>query len=282
MIDRIVHLGFEVRIEMTLADGSPLIAQLTRAQVEELELADGQIVYVLPSRARVFDATAARRGRRSSRWRSASRRPDEPRRARRLGDVRRADRLARRSCSWRPSASSTARRKAKREQRRPLTGASGRLGPARRGAARRRWAHPGARRACRSARAARRRRRRRGSRSRAPGGCWPAAPARPRAAARRRRGTRSRRRRSPRTVASGPSTARMISARRDLVRRRARASSRRRVPRWLWTSPWTRSSPRMFSRKRIGISCAAASTSPFAGAPPSCPRPRARPSPATA
>ena len=39
MIDRIVHLGFEVRIEMTLADGSPLIAQLTRAQVEELELA---------------------------------------------------------------------------------------------------------------------------------------------------------------------------------------------------------------------------------------------------
>ena len=56
MIDRIVHLGFEVRIEMTLADGSPLIAQLTRAQVEELELAERQIVYVLPSRARVFDS----------------------------------------------------------------------------------------------------------------------------------------------------------------------------------------------------------------------------------
>jgi sulfate/thiosulfate transport system ATP-binding protein len=55
MIDRIVHLGFEVRIEMTLADGSPLIAQLTRAQVEELELAERQIVYVRPNRARVFD-----------------------------------------------------------------------------------------------------------------------------------------------------------------------------------------------------------------------------------
>jgi sulfate/thiosulfate transport system ATP-binding protein len=55
MIDRIVHLGFEVRVELTLADGSPLVAQLTRAQVAELELADGQIVYVLPSRARVFD-----------------------------------------------------------------------------------------------------------------------------------------------------------------------------------------------------------------------------------
>jgi sulfate transport system ATP-binding protein len=56
MIDRIVHLGFEVRIEMTLADGSPLTAQLTRAQVEELELAERQIVYVKPSRARVFDS----------------------------------------------------------------------------------------------------------------------------------------------------------------------------------------------------------------------------------
>ena len=40
MIDRIVHLGFEVRVELTLADESPLIAQLTRAQVEELELAE--------------------------------------------------------------------------------------------------------------------------------------------------------------------------------------------------------------------------------------------------
>ena len=59
MIDRIVNLGFEVRIELTLADGNPLIAQLTRPQVEELELAEGQIVYVLPSRAKVFDANGA-------------------------------------------------------------------------------------------------------------------------------------------------------------------------------------------------------------------------------
>jgi sulfate transport system ATP-binding protein len=56
MIDRIVHLGFEVRIELTLAEGSPLTAQLTRPQVEELELAERQIVYVLPSRAKVFDS----------------------------------------------------------------------------------------------------------------------------------------------------------------------------------------------------------------------------------
>ena len=56
LVDRIVNLGFEVRIELTLADENPLIAQLTRAQVEELELAGGQIVYVRPSRARVFDS----------------------------------------------------------------------------------------------------------------------------------------------------------------------------------------------------------------------------------
>ena len=55
MIDRIVHLGFEVRVELTLADGSGLWAQITRAQAEELELAEGQIVYARPSRSRVFD-----------------------------------------------------------------------------------------------------------------------------------------------------------------------------------------------------------------------------------
>jgi sulfate transport system ATP-binding protein len=59
MIDRIVYLGFEVRVEMTLGDGAPLIAQLTRAQVAELELADGQIAYVQPSRARVFDSNGS-------------------------------------------------------------------------------------------------------------------------------------------------------------------------------------------------------------------------------
>jgi sulfate transport system ATP-binding protein len=56
MIDRIVHLGFEVRVELTLPDGSPLIAQLTRDQVSELELAEGQIVYAAPSRAKRFDS----------------------------------------------------------------------------------------------------------------------------------------------------------------------------------------------------------------------------------
>jgi sulfate transport system ATP-binding protein len=55
MIERIVQLGFEVRVELTLADGDGLWAQLTRAEAQQLELAEGQIVYARPSRARVFD-----------------------------------------------------------------------------------------------------------------------------------------------------------------------------------------------------------------------------------
>jgi sulfate transport system ATP-binding protein len=45
---RVLHLGFEVRVELVLPDGSEASAQLTRAQADELELADGDIVYVRP------------------------------------------------------------------------------------------------------------------------------------------------------------------------------------------------------------------------------------------
>jgi len=45
-VDRIVHLGFEARCELTLDDGSPLMVQLTRLQAAELELEPGQIVLV--------------------------------------------------------------------------------------------------------------------------------------------------------------------------------------------------------------------------------------------
>ena len=62
MIERIVHLGFEVRVELELAEGEPLWAQLTRAQAEELELDEKQIVYVRPSRKKVFDETGPRDG----------------------------------------------------------------------------------------------------------------------------------------------------------------------------------------------------------------------------
>ncbi|MBV9799512.1 MAG: TOBE-like domain-containing protein [Solirubrobacterales bacterium] len=46
MVARVVHLGFEVRVELELPGGELARAQLTRAQTEELELARGDIVYV--------------------------------------------------------------------------------------------------------------------------------------------------------------------------------------------------------------------------------------------
>jgi sulfate transport system ATP-binding protein len=46
MVTRVVHLGFEVRVEVELPDRTPARAQLTRSQAGELELAAGDIVYV--------------------------------------------------------------------------------------------------------------------------------------------------------------------------------------------------------------------------------------------
>ena len=46
VITRMVHLGFEVRVEVELADKTQARAQLTRAQAGELELAQGATVYV--------------------------------------------------------------------------------------------------------------------------------------------------------------------------------------------------------------------------------------------
>jgi sulfate transport system ATP-binding protein len=48
MVRRVLHLGFEVRVELELPDGSEARAQVTRAQAEELEVAGGDIVYVRP------------------------------------------------------------------------------------------------------------------------------------------------------------------------------------------------------------------------------------------
>jgi sulfate/thiosulfate transport system ATP-binding protein len=56
MIEHMVHLGFEVRVELVLGDGDSLWAQITETDAEQLELEKGQIVYIRPNRARVFDA----------------------------------------------------------------------------------------------------------------------------------------------------------------------------------------------------------------------------------
>jgi sulfate/thiosulfate transport system ATP-binding protein len=47
-VDRIVHLGFEVRIELSLGDGDSTWVQTTRGKAEELELVEGQTVWLRP------------------------------------------------------------------------------------------------------------------------------------------------------------------------------------------------------------------------------------------
>jgi sulfate/thiosulfate transport system ATP-binding protein len=54
MIERIVHLGFEVRVEFSLKDGTQAWAQMTRAEADQLELHNGQIVFVRPDTSKVF------------------------------------------------------------------------------------------------------------------------------------------------------------------------------------------------------------------------------------
>ena len=54
MVERVVYLGFEVRVELVRSDGQRIWAQVPRDEAERLELIDGQIVYARPSRERVF------------------------------------------------------------------------------------------------------------------------------------------------------------------------------------------------------------------------------------
>lgn len=59
LVKRVVHLGFEVRVELTLPDGRDIWAQVTRSTAEELELTEGQILAVRLPQPRVFAAEAA-------------------------------------------------------------------------------------------------------------------------------------------------------------------------------------------------------------------------------
>ena len=56
LVHRIVHLGFEVRVELTLPDGRQIWAQQTRESAQELELAEGQILAVRLPELREFAA----------------------------------------------------------------------------------------------------------------------------------------------------------------------------------------------------------------------------------
>jgi sulfate/thiosulfate transport system ATP-binding protein len=50
VVDRIVRLGFEVRVELTLGSGEHVSVQLARTEAEELELREGEIVHVRATR----------------------------------------------------------------------------------------------------------------------------------------------------------------------------------------------------------------------------------------
>ncbi len=54
LVRRVVHLGFEVRVELTLPDGRDIWAQVTREIAQELELTEGQILAARLPTPRVF------------------------------------------------------------------------------------------------------------------------------------------------------------------------------------------------------------------------------------
>jgi sulfate transport system ATP-binding protein len=56
LVRRVVHLGFEVRVELTLPDGRDIWVQVTRSSAQELELTEGQILAVRLPEPRVFAA----------------------------------------------------------------------------------------------------------------------------------------------------------------------------------------------------------------------------------
>jgi sulfate/thiosulfate transport system ATP-binding protein len=58
-VERVIHLGFEARVELELDDGEELWAQMTQEQCEELALEPGSRVHVRPRRARTFASIAS-------------------------------------------------------------------------------------------------------------------------------------------------------------------------------------------------------------------------------
>jgi sulfate transport system ATP-binding protein len=59
VVDRIIRLGFEVRVELTLSSGESVSVQLARTEAEELELREGEIVHVRATRPTKSPAVAA-------------------------------------------------------------------------------------------------------------------------------------------------------------------------------------------------------------------------------
>ena len=59
MIERLSHLGFELRVQLRLADGRETWVQTIRERSDELELARGQVVWLRPVRAALASTSEA-------------------------------------------------------------------------------------------------------------------------------------------------------------------------------------------------------------------------------
>jgi len=59
LVKRVVHLGFEVRVELAADTGEELVAQITRGQANELEITEGDILYVREGRGMAIETPSA-------------------------------------------------------------------------------------------------------------------------------------------------------------------------------------------------------------------------------
>lgn len=57
-INRIVHLGWEVEVKLSLKDGQEVIAYITREDLDRLQLQPGQKVYIKPRKTKAFASVA--------------------------------------------------------------------------------------------------------------------------------------------------------------------------------------------------------------------------------
>jgi sulfate/thiosulfate transport system ATP-binding protein len=58
VVQRVIHLGWEIQVELLLEDGQSFMANLTREQFDRLDLHSSQQVYVRPKSARSFAVAA--------------------------------------------------------------------------------------------------------------------------------------------------------------------------------------------------------------------------------
>jgi sulfate transport system ATP-binding protein len=54
-VERVVKLGFEVRVELSMSDDREVWAQLTREEADRLDLGRDKTVHVRPRRAKQFN-----------------------------------------------------------------------------------------------------------------------------------------------------------------------------------------------------------------------------------